>query len=141
MLSLKPAVKKYLAASSGNLHVQGIHLKGYTKQMLLSEQGVLRRRGDSLNRLSRQLLLVSGHRMAITSRKMQEFSRKYAEREKHLLEMLEKKCMYLDPFLVLKRGYSVTYYKGKAVKDPLRVPDQGDLTTRLAEGILKSKKI
>ena len=55
--------------------------------------------------------------------------------------MLEKKCMYLDPFLILKRGYSVTYYNGKALKDPHTVPDHGDLTTRLAEGILKSKKI
>ena len=94
-----------------------------------------------LNRLSQQLLLVSGHKLALTSRQMQEASRKYAEREKHLLEMLEKKCMYLDPFLVLKRGYSVTYYNGKAVKDPLTVPDHGDLSTRLAEGVLKSKKI
>ncbi len=141
MLSIKPAVRKYLAASSANLHVQGIHLKGYTRQMLLSEEGVLRRRGDRLNRWSRQLLLVSGHRIAITSGKMQEITRKYAEREKHLLEMLEKKCMYLDPFLILKRGYSVTYYNGKAVKDPVTVPDHGDLSTRLAEGILKSKKI
>jgi exodeoxyribonuclease VII large subunit len=141
MSTLKPAVRKYLTASSGNLHVQGIHLKGYAKQMLLSEEGVVRRRGDLLNRLSRQLLLVSGHRIALTSRQMQEISRKYAEREKHLLELLERKCMYLDPFLILKRGYSVTYYNGKALKDPLKVPDQGDLTTRLAEGILKSKKI
>jgi exodeoxyribonuclease VII large subunit len=140
MLSLKPAVRKYLAASSGNLQVQGIHLKGYAKQMLLSEEGVIRRRGDRLNRLSRQLLLVSGHRIALTSRQMQEISRKYADREKHLLEMLEKKCIYLDPFLILKRGYSVTYYNGKAVKDPLTVPDHGDLSTRLAEGVLKSKK-
>jgi exodeoxyribonuclease VII large subunit len=141
MLSLKPAVRKYLAVNSGNLQVQGIHLKGYSKQMMLAEEGVARRRGDRVNRLSRQLLLVSGHRLALTSRLFKEVSRKFAEREKHLIEMLEKKCMYLDPFLVLKRGYSVTYYNGKAVKDPLSVPDHGDLTTRLAEGILKSKKI
>jgi exodeoxyribonuclease VII large subunit len=141
MLSLKPAVRKYLAASSGNLQVQGIHLKGYAKQMLLSEEGIVRRRGDRLNRLSRQLLLVSGHRIALTSRQMQETSRKNAGRAKHLLEMLEKKCMYLDPFLILKRGYSVTYYNDKVVKDPLTVPDHGDLITRLAEGVLKSKKI
>jgi exodeoxyribonuclease VII large subunit len=141
MLSLKPAVRKYLAARSGNLQVQGIHLKGYAKQMTLAEEGVSRRRSDLLNRLSRHLLLVSGHRIALTSRQIREVSRKYAEREKHLLEMMEKKCMYLDPFLVLKRGYSVTYYNGKAVKDPSTVPDQGDLSTRLAEGILKSRKI
>jgi exodeoxyribonuclease VII large subunit len=141
MLALKPAVRKYLAANSGDLHVQGIHLKGYAKHMLLAEEGVLRRRGDRLNRLSRQLLLVSGHSMALTSGKLQETSRKFADRERHLLELLEKKCTYLDPFLILKRGYSVTYFNGKAVKDPHAVPEHGDLTTRLAEGVLKSKKI
>jgi exodeoxyribonuclease VII large subunit len=141
MLAMKPAVRKYLAANSSDLHVQGIHLKGYAKHMLLAEEGVLRRRGDRLNRLSRQLLLVSGHSMALTSGKLQETSRKFADRERHLLELLEKKCMYLDPFLILKRGYSVTYYNGKAIKDPHAVPDHGDLTTRLAEGVLKSKKI
>lgn len=141
MLSLKPAVRKYLAASSANLQVQGIHIKGYTKQMLLSEEGVARRRGDLLNRLSRQLLLVSGHRIALKSRQIQEITRKYTNREKHLLELLEKKSIYLDPFLVLKRGYSITYYNGKALKDPLMVPDHGELSSRLAGGILKSKKI
>jgi exodeoxyribonuclease VII large subunit len=141
MLSLKPALRKYLAASSANMHVQGIHLKGYAKQMLLAEAGTSRRRGDRLGRLSRQLLLVSRHRMSMTFRQMQETSRKYRERERHSLEMMEKKCMYLDPFLILKRGYSVTYYNGKAVKDPAAVPDHADLTTRLAEGKLKSKKI
>jgi len=141
MLSLKPAVRKYLAASSGNLHVQGIHIKGFTKQMLLSESGVVSRRGDRLNRLSRQLLLVSEHRIVLKSRQIQEIIRKYADRQKHLLELLEKKCMYLDPFLVLKRGYSVTYFAGKVVKDPQTVPEHGELSTRLAEGILKSKKI
>ena len=141
MLSLKPAVRKYLTASSANLQVQGIHLKGYAKQMILSEEAVVRRRGDLLNRLSRQLLLVTGHKMALTSRQIQVLSRKYSDSQKHLLEMLEKKSMYLDPFLILKRGYSVTYYNGKVVKDPLTVPDQGDLSTRLAEGVLKSKKI
>jgi exodeoxyribonuclease VII large subunit len=70
MLSLKPAVRKYLAASSGNLQVQSIHIRGYAKQMLLSEEGTVRRRGDRLNRLSRQLLLVSEHRMAMTLRQM-----------------------------------------------------------------------
>jgi exonuclease VII large subunit len=134
-------VRKYLASSSGNLQVKGIHLKGYAKQMLLTEEGILRRRPDLLNRLSRQLLLVSGHKIDLTSRKMQEISRKYTDREQHLLEMLEKKRMYLDPFLILKRGYSVTYYNGRAVKDPLSVPDHCELLTRLAEGVLKSKKI
>jgi exodeoxyribonuclease VII large subunit len=141
MLTLKPAVRKYLAAGSGNLQVQGIHLKGYTRNMLLAEEGIQRRRGDRLNRLLRQLLLVSGHRMALTTRRMQETSRKAAESEKHRLEMLEKKCMYLDPFQILKRGYSVTYHNGRAVKDPDTVPEHGDITTRLAGGVLNSKKI
>ena len=57
-----------------------------------------------------------------------------SEHEKHPIDMLDKKNIYLDPFLILKRGYSVTYYLGKALKDPAGVPKNADLTTRARRG-------
>jgi exodeoxyribonuclease VII large subunit len=57
------------------------------------------------------------------------------------LEILEKKNSYLDPFLVLKRGYSITYHHGKAVKNAAHVNVNDIVETKLAEGILRSKTI
>jgi exodeoxyribonuclease VII large subunit len=116
--SLKPEVIKYLTASSGNLRFHGIRLSGFAKQRLILESGIGNRRSDLLR----------------------ERCRKYLDQNKHILDMLDKKCTYMDPFLILKRGYSVTYFQGKAIKDPEKVPLQSELITRLAGGMMKSKK-
>ncbi len=73
------------------------------------------------------------------SQQIKEYSLGLLEHTKHTLDILDKKYIYLDPFLILKRGYSVTYYNGKAMKDPKVVPERADLKPVLAGGILKSK--
>jgi exodeoxyribonuclease VII large subunit len=105
----------------------------------MRESGVLARRGDRLNRLSNEYLIVASHQIKMKSQQIREFSLKLLEHTRHTLDLLDKKSIYLDPFLILKRGYSVTYYKGKAIKDPKMVPEKADIETRLAGGILKSK--
>ena len=93
----------------------------------------------TLKRLSKECLIRASHRMTIKSGQIRESSLAFLSDEKHTLDMLDKKNTYLDPFQILKRGYSVTYYQGKAVKDPAAVPKNADLTTRVTGGILKSK--
>ena len=59
--------------------------------------------------------------------------------EHHRLEMLEEKVRSLDPTLLLKRGYSITLFNGKAVRDP-QVLHQGDeIETRIEKGTIISK--
>jgi exodeoxyribonuclease VII large subunit len=88
---------------------------------------------------SKEWLIRASHRLVLESVQIRESSLALLRQEKHRLEMLDKRNTYLDPFLILKRGYSVTYYLGKALKDPATVPENSNLTTRLAGGILKSK--
>ena len=58
--------------------------------------------------------------------------------EHHHIEMLEEKTKSLDPTLLLKRGYSITFFNGKAVHDP-QVLKQGDeIETRIEKGTIKS---
>jgi exodeoxyribonuclease VII large subunit len=61
------------------------------------------------------------------------------QKNRHRLELLGNRTHYLDPFQILKRGYSVTYFRGKAVKDPNTVPPDSEITSKLANGIMKSK--
>ena len=70
VLSLKPAVRKYLAASSGNLQVQGIHLKGYAKQMLLSEDGCCKKAGRSSEPVVTSVIACLRHRIVMMSRQI-----------------------------------------------------------------------
>ena len=59
--------------------------------------------------------------------------------EHHRLEMLEEKVCSLDPTLLLKRGYSITLFNGKAVRDPQALHPGDEIETRLEKGTIYSK--
>ena len=58
--------------------------------------------------------------------------------ERHRLQLLEEKLKALDPELLLKRGYSITLHKGKAVRDPLSLKAGDEIETRVEKGTIKS---
>ena len=58
--------------------------------------------------------------------------------ESHRLQLLEEKLKALDPQLLLKRGYSITLHKGKAVRDPLSLKAGDEIETRVEKGTIKS---
>ena len=59
--------------------------------------------------------------------------------ERHRLELLEEKTKNLDPTLLLKRGYSITLFKGKAIRDPKLLKEGDEIETRVAKGVIISK--
>ena len=59
--------------------------------------------------------------------------------EHHRLEILEEKVKSLDPQLLLKRGYSITFFNGKAVRDPQQLHQGDEIVTRLEKGSIISK--
>jgi exodeoxyribonuclease VII large subunit len=139
LLTLKPAVHKYLARISGELQMRGVRMNASSRRLLMREATIIPRRGDQLNQLSKECLIRASHRIELKSGQIREGCIAFLNHEKHRIDILDKKNIYLDPFQILKRGYSVTYYQGKAVKDPILVPKNADLTTRVTGGILKSK--
>lgn len=118
-LKLKPAVKNILTDHHRNLQLLGVNLKSHVKHHLLKESQTTGSRKIRLNTVTRE----------------------FVNNRKHKLDLLEKKKNYLDPFLILKRGYSITYHNGKALKNPALVSKDEIIETRLAEGNVKSKTI
>jgi len=58
--------------------------------------------------------------------------------EQHQLQLLEEKAKSLDPNLLLKRGYSITYINGKAIRDPQTLKKGDEIETRIEKGTVKS---
>ena len=58
--------------------------------------------------------------------------------ENHRLQLMEEKLKALDPQLLLKRGYSITLHKGKAVKDASQLKEGDEIETVLEKGKLHS---
>lgn len=61
--------------------------------------------------------------------------------ERHRLELLEQRTSALDPFLLLRRGYSITLLDGHTVRSANDVPVGSLLETRLADGTLRSQTL
>lgn len=117
LLLLRPSVRERMVSRSVSLRYLSVHITGAVKQRLIKETGSVNRRNDKLKIAAREFM----------------------NQRKHTLDILDKKNGYLDPFLILKRGYSITYHKGKAIKDPALVSPDEIIETRLAGGILISK--
>jgi exodeoxyribonuclease VII large subunit len=119
LIQLKPAVKQMLTSGSQELKVKAFNLK-------LAVNGLLSKETSNLKTETQGL---------------QTALREFIKNENHRLELLEKKNSYLDPFLILKRGYSITYLNGKSIKSAAEAKPDDIIETRLADGSIKSKTI
>jgi exodeoxyribonuclease VII large subunit len=63
----------------------------------------------------------------------------FVSEKKHKLEILHKTNEFLDPVNVLKRGYSITFYNGKLLKDSSDVNNNEMIETRLFKGKINSR--
>ena len=60
------------------------------------------------------------------------------ERERFRLQLLRQRCEAADPDLLLKRGYSLTFSQGRLVRKASELEKGEEITTRLAEGEVRS---
>ena len=60
------------------------------------------------------------------------------EKELHKLQLTEQKISALDPYSLLKRGYSVTLHEGKIVRDIQALKPGDQITTKLEQGEILS---
>ncbi len=63
----------------------------------------------------------------------------YLSDESHRLDMLGQRARLLDPSLLLKRGYSITLYNGKAVRNAEELEEGAVITTKFETGEIESK--
>ncbi|MDE6800209.1 MAG: exodeoxyribonuclease VII large subunit [Phocaeicola sp.] len=93
------------------------------KQLEVGWQSRLAKETHLLNMLETQLGGVSQRRLV---------------KEQHRLQLLEQEVKAASPEHLLKRGYSITLKNGKAVTDASALQPGDELTTRLAQGEIKS---
>ena len=61
--------------------------------------------------------------------------------EQHRLEMLERRVEAENPERLLKRGYSITTYKGRTVRDASQLPPDAEVETRVKNGSFRSRVV
>ncbi|HLO61048.1 MAG TPA: exodeoxyribonuclease VII large subunit [Bacteroidales bacterium] len=139
--SLYDLVNHTVQLEKERLNNLAVLLKPSVKQKLQHEKQGLLIRMNSLNSGLRQMMYRNSADLKSKQVRMKTTLNDFIRNKKHEVELLEKKNSYLDPFLILQRGYSITYHNGKAVKDPSTIKTDEMIETRLAGGTLKSKTL
>jgi len=55
------------------------------------------------------------------------------------IKWLDEKIKLSDPLNILKKGYSITYYNGKAIKSVNQININDTITTQIADGTITSR--
>lgn len=71
--------------------------------------------------------------------KFKRLSAKHLEAEVHRIDLAGQKAMLSDPGNILKKGYSITTYNGKLIKDLALLKNEGIIKTHFFEGSILSK--
>ena len=78
------------------------------------------------------------HHVAILENNIQPLIERKMTKEQNRLEQLRLRAGALDPQRLLKRGYSITLYNGKALHDPALLQEGDRIETRVEKGTLES---
>ena len=84
-------------------------------------------------------LLNEQYRLRQLTDKLQPSVERRCTFERNRLERLELRMKSLDPALLLRRGYSITLFHGKTVRDASLLKKGDELETRVAQGRIKSR--
>ncbi|MCD8317407.1 MAG: exodeoxyribonuclease VII large subunit [Paraprevotella sp.] len=78
------------------------------------------------------------HRLQLCENRLRMKLPARLERERFRLQLLGQRCEAVDPVALLKRGYSMTFREGQLVRDARTLKSGEEITTRLAEGEVRS---
>lgn len=99
----------------------------------------LERHGSSMMHLSRGLLQQQSDRLRQSEQRLRRELSMYMENSRVKLAQLQKRTELVDPENILKRGYSISLLKGKAVVSAKGIKAGDLLETRLYRGTIISK--
>ena len=130
----------YQEISKNELYLERLQgkLTSTSTQLLSSELSNSTRLLRSFELLA--LMKIKDSSISIDNAKnlLDKFTSKYFESQKRFLENSDITNNSFDPINVLKRGYSITLLKGKALKDPTMTTKGDRLTTHLSTGEIES---
>lgn len=123
--------KQRLAAISGRIPALFSVVK--TRHEARLDMMAQRMKGAAGNRINAQK-----HHIDIMEQNILPLAERRLTAARHRLEILEQRAKAFDPALLLRRGYSITLYNGRAVRDASTLKKGDKIETRLENGTIKS---
>lgn len=116
---------------------QDIVLK--TKELVMLQRTYLLNMAADVSRLGKNQMSNSRDAVVQMSEKMRTLVPLYFSRLHERIGNVEEKIQLLHPDNILKRGYSITRFKGKAVSDASKLKPGDEIVTQVYKGEMRSR--
>ena len=122
-VSLGQSIYLLQTQTLSSLRTPSIDLKTYEERLKGALRVLIKNNYQKLSEFIRITILYPKHMLSMGSK---------------TLEHHEMKIKLLDPVNILKRGYSITYLRGKALRETVSIKKNDIIETRLYEGLITS---
>ncbi|OFY54762.1 MAG: exodeoxyribonuclease VII large subunit [Bacteroidetes bacterium RBG_13_46_8] len=136
---IKPLIRSAMENSRKRLAIDAVILKNASRKVLSGARNASAMLQFRVTSSSKQFLLRNSHRISLVRNNLKFIIPSLFQQESFRLEMLASKNLYNDPQHVLKRGYSITLFRGKPLKNAGDVKEGDEIDTVLQQGRLKSQ--
>lgn len=137
--------QRIVQATQRRMQTEQVRLKAVSERMPVLFSLVSVREKSRVDRLSSRI--TSALQRRIDQARLQveridtrlaDMSRRLLAAECHRLDMLSQRIEAENPERLLRRGYSITTYGGRAVRDASQLPKGAEVETRVEKGAFKS---
>ena len=139
-------MKYFRSVTNSKLLRSKVEIKSQSETILRQSRFLIKGKSQLLNGTKQEVLkavatLLSTNKMHLADliEEIKSFPVQTLEIENGKVDAIEKNVRMLDPLNVLKRGFSITLYEGKALKSYTQVKPTDKITTLLADGRLESE--
>ena len=139
-------MKYFRSVTNSKLLRSKVEIKSQSETILRQSRFLIKGKSQLLNGTKQEVLkavatLLSTNKIHLADliEELKSFPVQTLEIENGKVDAIEKNVRMLDPLNVLKRGFSITLYEGKALKSYTQVKPTDKITTLLADGRLESE--
>jgi len=140
VLLFRSVVETLLVRNTWKIETLRVGLRTQTLQRMSVEKGNVQKLSTALTNDARMLLTAGRVSVSKLNEELKNRTIIRLSKEGMSVNGLENSVRLLDPRNVLKRGFSITLVKGKAVTDESEVNSGEEITTLLYNGTIKSIK-
>lgn len=121
------------------LKILAQHISHLLTERFHAERMRLKAAAQGLKQGAGTVITMNSNRLSLDITKLTSGVGGSLQAQQGRLKQLEQAVRLLDPVHVLKRGYSITYYRNRAAKDAEDISTGDVIMTRLYNGTIKSR--
>ncbi|HYX08858.1 MAG TPA: exodeoxyribonuclease VII large subunit [Bacteroidales bacterium] len=134
-----PVIRTIVAENKSRLAVAAGKANYVVNTFLVSKYHTITGRSQKLSSLVSQQLTSGKYNCSNLQSGFSHAVKNYLKNKHYHQDLLEKKSEWLDPGKLLKKGYSITFHKGKILKSESDIGEDEVIETRLYKGRISSK--